>query len=214
MLKLELCVCLIPTTVDSTFLECLSSDIMRTNKNCYVRLGNSDDRLSLAPHLTLYQFPVYINMIDNVISELEVISKGFQTITLSSNKFNYNADEGSFEIIYNNDDRLSRLQQQMVEEMNKLRKGLILEKDPSNHKPDVNNQNIRDYGFAEINDKFKPHTTLNWFDFSSSNNTPEVFSFPQSKAPLPQAITFDRMGVFILGPQGTCCQALERWKFE
>jgi len=101
-LKLELCIALVPQQVDSYILECLSSDVMRTNKNCYVRLGNCNDRLTLAPHLTLYQFPVLISKIDDVVSEIEAVSKIFDVIRLTANKFNYNANEGSFEIIFDN----------------------------------------------------------------------------------------------------------------
>ena len=101
-LKLELCIAIVPQQVDSYLLECLSSDIMRTNKNCYVRLGGSNDRLSITPHLTLYQFPVMISKIDDVVSEVEAISKLFDNIKLNSKTFNYNANEGSFEIIFHN----------------------------------------------------------------------------------------------------------------
>jgi len=101
-LKLELCIALVPQNVDSYILECLSSDVMRTNKNCYVRLGNSNDRLSLQPHLTLYQFPVLITAVDDVITDIEAISKIFDVIRLTANTFNYNANEGSFEIIFDN----------------------------------------------------------------------------------------------------------------
>ena len=42
-IRIELCIGLIPNDVDSYLLECLSSDIMRTNKNCYIRIGNNNN---------------------------------------------------------------------------------------------------------------------------------------------------------------------------
>lgn len=84
--------------------------MMRTNKNCYIRLGNNSDRLSISAHLTLYQFAIYVNQLDDVNSEMEAISKVFSSIKLIPNCFNYNDQEGSFEIIYNKTDEISQLQ--------------------------------------------------------------------------------------------------------
>jgi len=80
------------------------------NKNCYIRLGNNLDKLSIAPHLTLYQFAINVNQLDDVNSEMEAISKVFSSIKLIPSCFNYNDHEGSFEIIYNKTNEVSQLQ--------------------------------------------------------------------------------------------------------
>ena len=99
-------------------------------------------------------------------------------------------------------DTLQQMQNELIDEVNKLRKGLLIEKAPDGKALNKDDENIQMFGFSEVNSKFKPHVTLNWFDISDDQK-------PVCKAPfLLQAFTFDSIGLFILGPNGTCAQRL------
>lgn len=96
----------------------------------------------------------------------------------------------------------------LVTDLNKLRRDLLVEKEPSGIAPNVQDINIKTYGFKEVNDSFKPHVTLNWFD------TDELQTVPKSQAPLHDFCIFDSLGLFILGPRGTCVQKLFSFKLH
>ena len=94
------------------------------------------------------------------------------------------------------------MQNELINEVNKLRKGLLIEKAPDGLALNTEDDNIRMYGFSEVHSKFKPHATLNWFDISDDPRA------PLSKAPLPEYCIFDSIGLFTLGPNGTIPQRL------
>ena len=107
-------------------------------------------------------------------------------------------------------DTLQQMQNELIAEVNKLRKGLLIEKAPDGKALNKDDETIQMYGFSEVNSKFKPHTTLNWFDISDHGDQK-----PVCKAPfLHQAFTFDSIGLFILGPNGTCAQRLASFQLR
>lgn len=144
------------------------------------------------------------------------------------------AAEGSCELKWHsgNVSDIVRLQQATVKELNKLRGELQITADPagrnirdmissgnSNSNGDRNNasafpgidiDNLREYGFAEGITKFNPHVTLGWFN-------PDTTPFDDGKLQSSlsaqwnrngSTIRFERLGVFALGPYGSCPQLL------
>jgi len=105
-------------------------------------------------------------------------------------------------------DTLQQMQNEVINEVNKMRQGLLIEKAPDGKALDKEDETIQLYGFSEVNSRFKPHATLNWFDVSNDDQ-------PVWKAPfLHQAFTFDRINLFIIGPNGTCAQRLASFQLR
>ena len=119
-LKVEVCLCLIPKSEDADYLECLSIDMWQTKK-CHVRVGNTKDKLSITPHLTLYQFALNYELLDDALVEIEVISKLFNQFKLNAKEYCYNNHEGSFEIKYDLTDDLEQIQHECITSINPLR---------------------------------------------------------------------------------------------
>lgn len=141
------------------------------------------------------------------------------------------AAEGSCELKWHggNVPDIVRLQQEAtVKELNKLRGELHITADPAGRNiqdmirsgnsnsngvsafPGIDIDNLREYGFAEGINKFNPHVTLGWFN-------PDTMPFDDGKLQSSltaqwnqngSTIRFERLGLFALGPYGSCPQLL------
>ena len=93
---------------------------------------------------------------------------------------------------------------------------MLLDKDPGGNTPaDLLNatgilaDNIRTTGYGEVGDPaqgglFRPHATLNWFELGTNVETANV------AAPEPSELdgAYTALGVYLLGPFGTCPQRI------
>ena len=209
-LKLELCVGLTPDMngCQDYIHASRAAKFAYSKHNGFVQIGSIENRLSIAPHLTLYQFPILIDKISVATKLLAEIARGFEVFTMTPTRYNFNKHEGSLEILYKNTPTLAKLQEKVLEALNPLRGGLLIEKDPGGN--DVtsmvdSNEHVYKFGFGESLDKFKPHVTLNWFDEDvegfEENNMPELL-------PTLNEVKFPNISIYIMGPNGTCVQNL------
>lgn len=133
-------------------------------------------------------------------------------------------EEGSCELKWRSSDvpTIVALQQATVKELNALRGNLQITHDPAGRDiqeminssngayPGVDIDNLREYGFAEGTNKFNPHITLGWFDlckdpFEDGTFLSSLSSLWSQKG---NTIRFERLGVFALGPYGSCPQLI------
>jgi hypothetical protein len=183
-----------------------------------VRLGDVHSRLSLAPHLTLYQLAVPLSELPSLDEGLRKIASTESAVSLACTGLAYNAGEASLEARTEMPTALVALQARVIDFANPLRDGLLLERDPAGNvvrellaAPGVLGENIRRTGYAEVGELFRPHATLNWFapgahvDVSSEDVPVDVRSLGGS---------YPALAMFALGPHGTCAQALARYEFE
>jgi 2'-5' RNA ligase len=181
-----------------------------------IQLSGVTPRVAFAPHITLYQVPIPVQDLPEMQAALLEIAANTETFSLEATEFGANADEGSFEVRYDAPSRLMELQDDTIAAVNPLRGSLLLERDPAGRplseridESGTAGDNIRRTGFDAAGDPaegglFHPHVTLNWFEPGTSvemngADWPPLSQFNGS---------FVALGIFVLGPCGTCAQRL------
>jgi hypothetical protein len=181
-----------------------------------IQLNGVTPLVAFAPHVTVYQVPVPVQDLPGMCDTLLDVAAKTAPFTLSATDYGANADEGSFEVRYEAPSRLMELQDETISVVNPLRGDLLLERDPAGHlmserieESGTAGDNIRRTGFDAVGDPeqgglFHPHVTLNWFDAGTSvelngDGLPSLSNFDGS---------FVALGIFLLGPYGTCAQRL------
>jgi hypothetical protein len=222
-LKLELNVCLVPSATVAAKLASVSAALAAQHSQCLVELDGilGSRRLMLAPHLTLYQFPLPLKNVEEACVRLKGFASQYKTFDLEAIEYSFNPSEGSVEVRYEHDETLMAMQEHIVHILNPLRWPLLLERDPADQDvaklcstlTGIRGDNLRKTGFAEVgSDTFNPHATLNWFKNAVYEGIRESFDT------LPEISTlggdFNSLGLYILGPRGTCPQLLADWKLS
>jgi hypothetical protein len=183
-----------------------------------VRLGDADHRLSMAPHLTLYQVPVPVPGLPALHDGLRALARAGRALELACTALAYNEGEASLEARTDSPGELVRLQCAVLDLANPIRGGLLMDRDPAGNRlagllEHAGNLgvNINAAGYAEIGELFRPHDTLNWFEPGTRIDEGALESLV-NLATLSGAYT--ALGLFALGPYGTCPQLLARYEFE
>lgn len=183
-----------------------------------VRLGDAGQRLSMAPHLTLYQVPVPLAQLSRLHEGLRGIARAGRGLELACTSLAYNDGEGSLEARTDIPGELARLQRDVLELANPIRGGLLLDRDPAGTRlgdlltdAGALGANIRDTGYAEVGDLFRPHDTLNWFEPGTRVDAGAMESLVDLAA---LSGGYTALGLFALGPYGTCPQLLARYELE
>jgi hypothetical protein len=186
-----------------------------------IQLNGVTPKVAFAPHVTIYQVPVLARDLPELCAELLDVAAKAPRLSLSATQYRSNENEGSFEIRYAVADRLMELQADTIAVVNPLRGELLLERDPAGRplseridEPGLAGDNIRRTGFDAVGDPahgglFYPHVTINWFEPGTSvelNTTdwPSLSHFDGR---------FEALGIFLLGPYGTCAQRLAALQF-
>ena len=101
IMKLEICIGLVPVPSLSTKLIGLSKELAQqsgTAGDVVLQLQQNDRRLSLAPHLTLYQAAFPVAKLEKVAFILKKMSAETARFNLQGAIFSENTAEGSAEI--------------------------------------------------------------------------------------------------------------------
>jgi hypothetical protein len=181
-----------------------------------IQLNGVTPRVAFAPHLTLYQVPVRVQDLPGLRMALLNVAAKVSPLALRATEYGANEAEGSFEVRYEAPARLMELQDETIAAVNPLRGHLTLERDPAGRllterveESGAAGDNIRRTGFDAVGDPeqgglFHPHVTLNWFEPGTSVEL--------NAADWPTLSHFDgrfvALGIFFLGPYGTCVQRL------
>lgn len=209
---IELNIALIPDEkLDAKLVA--ASDIVASAYRTRMQLDPGQPRLSLAGHLTLYQLPLPIASYAKAGTLLRDIARRQRTIRLAATKYAYNPHEGSLEVQREMPVELVRFQAEVIAALNPLRGSLVLERDPggNNVQTLIDNpatdetlrQDLIETGYGE-HKKFRPHDTINWLEPGQE--------IAVASLPLPSLEslhgTYPALGIFALGPRGTCAQRL------
>jgi hypothetical protein len=181
-----------------------------------ITLNGITARLAFIPHLTIYQVAVRAKDLDRMRDALGEVALGARAFALAATEYSANANEGSFEVRYEAAPRLMQFQDEVLAAVNPLRGNLLLERDPSGRplgelikRSGVIGDNIRGTGFDAVGDPakggtFVPHVTINWLRLGTS--------LQMNASDWPQLSDlnghFTALGIFVLGPYGTCAQRL------
>jgi hypothetical protein len=181
-----------------------------------IQLNGVTPRVAFTPHVTLYQVPVQAHDLPGLRATLLDLAAKAPPLSLSATEYRANQDEGSFEVRYAAAARLMQLQDDTLAAVNPLRGNLLLERDPAGRplseridEPGLAGDNIRRTGFDAVGDPaqgglFYPHVTINWFEPGTAvelnaTDWPSLSHFDGR---------FVALGIFLLGPYGTCAQRL------
>src|SRR5690348_7124277 len=176
-----------------------------------IGLNGVGPRLVFTPHLTLYQVPIPVRDLEKLAGKLAQLASKTQSLSLAATEYGSNPNEGSLEVRYEPGEVLMELQEALIGETNPLRGSLLLERDPAGHRlsdlvtePGTRGENIRSTGFDAVGDPakgglFHPHVAIGTGLAMNAPDWPPIGAFNGS---------FDALGVFALGPYGTCAQCL------
>jgi hypothetical protein len=221
-LTIELNIALLPSPALASRLVAVSSEFAARYPTL-VRLGHGEARLAIAPHLTLYQVPVPVADLRQLHEGLRKIAHAKRHFALACTGLAYNAGEASLEAGREVPRSLVALQAAVIDVANPVRGGLLLDRDPAGNRvadllsaDGVLGDNLRRTGYAEVGDPdsgglFRPHDTLNWFEPGTAIDVER-----ESRSVDIAALDGDylALGLFALGPHGTCPQLLARYEFE
>lgn len=216
----ELNLALIPQTELANRHIAFSRQMARQYRSL-IQLSGVTPRVAFTPHVTLYQVPVQARDLPELHAALLDVAAKTPRLSLSATEYRSNPDEGSFEIRYAPAARLMQLQDDTIAVVNPLRGNLLLERDPAGRplsaragEPGAAGDNIRRTGFDAVGDPeqgglFYPHATINWFEPGTlvelnATGWPPLSDFDGS---------FVALGIFLLGPYGTCAQRLAAPRF-
>lgn len=211
----ELNIALIPETELASRHICFSNQ-MAGRYRPVIELNGVTPRVAFAPHLTLYQVPVAVEDLPGLRNALLSVAAKVSPVALRATDYGCNQAEGSFEVRYEAPAGLMQLQDETIAVVNPLRGNLLLERDPAGRplkeridESGAAGDNIRRTGFDAVGDPgqgglFHPHVTLNWFEPGTSvalnaDGWPTLSHFDGR---------FTALGIFFLGPFGTCAQRL------
>jgi hypothetical protein len=216
----ELNIALIPETELANRHICFSNQ-MAGRYRPVIELNGVTPRVAFAPHLTLYQVPVPVEDLPGLPNALLGVAAKVSPLALRATEYGSNAAEGSLEVRYEAPPELMQLQVETIGVVNPLRGNLLLERDPAGRplkeradESGAAGDNIRRTGFDAVGDPeqgglFHPHVTLNWFEPGTSVEL--------NAADWPTIAHFDgrfmALGIFFLGPYGTCAQRLASLDF-
>ena len=181
-----------------------------------IQLNGVTPRLAFTPHLTIYQVPIKVQDLPTLYAGLAKVAANASAPSLAATEYGYNGNEESFEVRYEAPSWLMQLQDEVLAVVNPLRGDLLLERDPAGHKlselierQGTAGDNIRRTGFDAVGDPaqgglFHPHVTINWFEPGTSvelnaPDWPRISDFNGR---------FVALGIYLLGPYGTCVQRL------
>ncbi|MBO0819516.1 MAG: hypothetical protein J2P26_01550 [Nocardiopsaceae bacterium] len=214
-LAIELNIALLPSPELSERLVEVSGEFA-DRYPAVVRLGDGG-RLAIAPHLTLYQVSVPVDTLWRLHKGLHEIALAGRPARLRCTGLAYNAGEASLEAQTDIPGELVELQRAVIDLANPLREGFLLERDPAgNRVADLTRddgplgRNIRETGYAEVEELFRPHYTLNWFQLGT---VLDAGALERGAGLVGLTSQCPALGLFALGPHGTCPQLLARYEF-
>lgn len=186
-----------------------------------IQLNGVTPKVAFAPHVTLYQVPVQARDLPGLRGALLDVAAKAQQFSLNATEYRSNENEGSFEVRYVAATRLVQLQADTIAVANPLRGDLLLERDPAGRplaeragEPGLAGDNVRRTGFDAVGDPahgglFYPHVTINWFE----PGTPVELNITDWPPLAHFGGRFEALGIFLLGPYGTCAQRLAALPF-
>lgn len=181
-----------------------------------IELTDVSRRLTFAPHLTLYQVSIAMKDMPSLQTVFAALASETSVFSLQALEYGANEEEGSFEVRYEPASDLMQFQDVLIGRVNPLRGSLLLERDPAGRKlsdlieeASTRGENIRRTGFDAVGDPstgglFHPHSTINWFELGSSVDLDD----PQLPPVSDLDGRFVTLGIYTLGPYGTCAQRL------
>lgn len=157
-------------------------------------------------HASLYMFQMSIDNQEACIAALRQIAEHTNALQLEQDGYFHQSSghgKGYVDIAFSKNEAAKSLQQQIIDVFNTLRAGMReSDKLKMADAAGLKLENLQKYGYPAVGELFRPHITLTKFP-------PEI---EPGLSALPAATTFDgkfnRIGLFEMGPNGTCIRKI------
>jgi len=165
------------------------------------------DNVNFYAHVSLYMLELKQADIEKVKDLLAAIAKSVQAQQLTANK--YDQKELFIDAEYTRTATLDDLQSNVINALNSVRNGMR-GKDVERMKTATGLalENYQNYGYKYVGELFRPHITLTRFGSeqqAAEEMLPDITTFNG---------TFDRIGLFAMGDNGTCIREIESWELQ
>lgn len=164
------------------------------------------DNQNFYAHASLYMFQMDTSNQDECIAALKSIAEQTAIQRLEQDGYVYTDSgfgKGYVDVTYKRNSEVDGLQDQVVAVFNTLRAGMR-ERDIAKmaDATGVKLENLQKYGYPAIGELFRPHITLTKFP---AEIEPDLTVLPSSEI---FDGVFDRIGLFEMGPNGTCIRKI------
>lgn len=157
------------------------------------------------PHVSLYMFQLEesaVAQVRSMMNEVAAVTPAMQLRAVA-----YVHSIGYTDIEYEKTDQLHALQNTVVENVNPIRSGDT----PESHmelQVAANDRlkNLQQYGYSAIGEAFRPHITLTRLKEHDTGVLDLLREEPEAYSG-----RFDRIGLFEMGPHGTCVKQIDTW---
>lgn len=157
-------------------------------------------------HASLYMFQMSLASQAACIAALQQLAEQTKTQQLEQDDYFYQDSghgKGYVDVAYARNEAVDALQAKVIDTFNTLRSGMRdSDKQKMNDATGLKLENLQKYGYPAIGELFRPHITLTKFPVEIE---PDLTVLP------PASVfdgTFSRIGLFEMGPNGTCIRKL------
>lgn len=161
------------------------------------------------PHMSLYMFQLSVSAIDQAEQLLGDIASGTQVVKATAKNYTLGSGHavGYIDPGYVVTEELRALQQRVINDFNPIRSGMresdiVKMRDATGPKL----RNLQQWGYPSVGELFRPHMTLTRlkeYNSAALNVLPEITTFSGH---------FNRIGLFEMGPNGTCVRLIKECK--
>jgi hypothetical protein len=164
------------------------------------------DNANFYAHASLYMLELKAEDLGRAANLIASIAKSVQTFSAIATR--YDQKERFADAEYAVTPELSELQVKIIEALNGVRNGMrAKDRERMLSATGLALENYQQYGYKPIGDLFRPHMTLTRFSNEPVGDVeavlPEVREFNG---------TFNRIGLFEMGDNGTCIREIGSWK--
>lgn len=165
------------------------------------------DNTNYFAHSSLYMLELKTADIDKATALLQGIAEQLRPITGIATQ--YDQKERFIDAEYEVTPALSQLQMQVIDTLNDMRNGMrAKDKERMLSATGIALENFQKYGYKPVGELFRPHITLTRFNnepANAENVLPDMATFNG---------TFDRLGLFEMGDNGTCVRKIAEWSLK
>lgn len=161
----------------------------------------------LFPHVSVYMLRIPDSELTNVLERVEDLAYLAKLAELGAQSYTQTRN-GYIEVCYFKSEQVSVLQSEIIRSLNRLRYGLIRDKDREKleQMSSLQKSNVEKFGFKSVGKAYSPHLTL-----TKLKDTESVISFSQLPDPFKFTLYTPQLAVFKLGEYGTCTELIHAY---
>jgi|OpeIllAssembly_1097287.scaffolds.fasta_scaffold187380_1 2'-5' RNA ligase len=164
-------------------------------------------RIDHFPHISIYMCRLPLANLEKAQKELSNITASLDPFPITAYRFR-NAKRGYIDIRYYRNLHLRKLQQLVIDAINPLRKGALLESDLQKITtyPLKLKRMVEKYGYRSVGKEYYPHLSL--------TRLANQLTLPQMTTALQwqdMAFTVNKVGIYLCGENGTCRRLIKMY---